>query len=180
MTSRKKRSSSPPRSANSAPRFSAEDEGFWLGLLRSLGRRTLFVDSCAILDYFNMSDDRITRFLEEELVGDQLITSTYVIAETVRRLAKLSSPHRFTGPSGERGGALACYVLRTWLAEHDVVVICVPMSIFEQAKMQFQRFHRIGCDLTDILSHLIVAGLQQNRILSTDDHFRRLGLHLLP
>ena len=52
-------------------------------------------------------------------------------------------------------------------------------AVFELATAEFKGIH-FGCDLSDVLSYVIVRGLEQSRIVSTDKHFMQLGLQLVP
>jgi predicted nucleic acid-binding protein len=144
-----------------------------------LGRKVIFVDTGVILDALLREPTECREFLERQLVGDQLITSTYVIAETVRRIVK-SKDREFVGPSGEQYDALALHFLKRWLSEHNVKVICPPLIIFDHVRQEFGKYSYSGCDLVDLLSYTIVTGLQQTRILAKDAHFSRLGLTCLP
>jgi hypothetical protein len=91
-------------------------------------------------------DARFVTFFEE-LIGDRLVTSTYVVTETVRRIVK-SKYDQFVGPSGERGIDLALHVLKVWLVENEVVVINVPDQVFESAKQSLEEQRHVQCDLT--------------------------------
>jgi predicted nucleic acid-binding protein len=158
------------------------DQGvYWQEQSRRLGSRVAYLDSGAILETLSPEDATFGPFLQNELVGDRLVTSTYVVAETVRRLVKARS-NEFAGPSGERRAELARLFLRRWLADNDVVVLCVPASIYEEAIAQYQtpEVVAIECDLTDVISTVIVRGLGQNRIVAKDVHFHRFGLVRLP
>jgi predicted nucleic acid-binding protein len=81
---------------------------------------------------------------------------------------------------GERGFDLAVHVLTAWLVERNVAVIHIPDLIFERAKRKFETSRTINCDFTDVLSYEIIRGLQQDRIISPDGHFRTLGLTCYP
>jgi predicted nucleic acid-binding protein len=162
-----------------APIVEPEVEAFWRQQVMELGRRVLFVDTSVILDAINRTPSESREFFERQLVGDKLITSTYVIAETVRRVVK-SKQKEFVGPAGEQFGALALYFLKAWLSEYRVKVICPPSAIFDTAKLEFEKRHYLGCDLVDLLSYTIIRGLQQTRILAKDEHFKRLGLICFP
>ena len=156
-----------------------EAESFWQQQVLQLGRKVLFVDTGVILDAISRESSESRDYLERQLVGDQLVTSTYVIAETVRRIVK-SKGSEFVGPSGERRGTLALYFLNTWLLEYRVKVICPPEIIFDSAKREFERWSYLGCDLVDVLSYTIVIGMRQKRIFAKDQHFWRLGLQCVP
>jgi predicted nucleic acid-binding protein len=156
-----------------------EVEDFWRQQVMNLGRKVFFVDTSVILDAITRAPSESRDFLERQLVGDQLITSTYVIAETVRRVVK-SKEKEFVGPSGEQYGTLALYFLNAWLSEYSVKVICPPSIVFDNAKLEFEKHNYLGCDLVDLLSYTIVKGLQQTRILAKDKHFTKLGLVCFP
>jgi predicted nucleic acid-binding protein len=147
--------------------------------LQPFARGTLFIDSGAILDYFDTEGGLVRSFIDDSLV-DQLITSQLVVAETVRRLVKAKYPARFAGPSGQRERDLAWYLLSDWLQDHHVVVLPVPRDLFAEAAREFQRTRGYGCDLTDTVSYVVICALNQNRILTTDRHFLCLGLQRLP
>ena len=125
-------------------------------------------------------DTRFRSFFEEEVIGDQLVTSTYVVAETLRRIIKAKVKDKLVGPRGQRGMELALHILKGWLIDKDVIVLHVPEIVFATAKASFERNRDTNCDLIDILSFEIVLGLEQRRIVSPDGHFRSLGLDLLP
>jgi len=151
---------------------------FWEEQIRIHGRRIFFVDTGGILKALERDEAFIDFF--ESVVGEQLITSTYVLSEVVRRIVKSDHPGRFIGPSGERGSALAAYILTTWIQSNRVQVICPPEQVFQAAKAEFIRNQGIGCDLVDVISYVIVVGMQQNRIVAADGHFRSLGLVCYP
>jgi len=151
---------------------------FWEEQIRIHGRRLFFVDTGGILKALERDETFVDFF--DSIVGEQLITSTYVLAEVVRRIVKSDNPGRFIGPSGERGTTLAVYVLTAWIQSNRVRVICPPEQVFHAAKNEFVRNQGIGCDLVDVISFVIVVGLQQNRIVSADRHFRSLGLVCYP
>jgi predicted nucleic acid-binding protein len=111
-------------------------------------------------------------------LSDRLVTSTYVIAEAIRRLIK-SKPREFVGPGGEQKTDLALYLLFQWLSDNKVAIICPPEAVFDEAKRLFREHRALGCDLSDVISYVIVRGLEQDRILSQDGHFRSLGLTTL-
>lgn len=162
-----------------APRSILSD--FWATAIRSLGRRLFFVDTGAIIGCMDSRDRVVNEFLDE-LVGDRLVTSSHVLAETVRRIvkAKPEAQHRWVGPRGERGLDLAIHILKDWLAERNVAVIHIPEIVFDAAKRTFEARRHVNCDLTDVLSYEVVRGLQQDRIISPDGHFRALGLTCYP
>jgi len=144
----------------------------------AVGRKAFFVDTAAILESLAPNDSEFGQFFDE-LVGERLVTSTYVVAETVSRMVK-SKPRQFVGPGGEQNFALALYFVRRWLIDRNVVVLCVPDFIFEYAKEHFAGIEHVGCDLVDTLSYVIVRGLGQERIISRDTHFQQLGLMCYP
>jgi len=156
----------------------SESESYWQEQIRLYGRETFYIDTSAILECLSPDDEQFKLFLNT-VVGGQFVTSSYVIAETVRRLVK-PQYDRFVGPAGERRFELAIYVLRCWLDERGVAVICIPPQAFSAARAAFEQKRAIGCDLTDVVSYLIVRGLEQTRIVSKDGHFRQLGLTCLP
>ena len=112
----------------------------------------------------------------DELVDFRLVTSTYVIHETIRRIIK----GEYKGPVGKRKRDLALHFLKVWLVEHEVKVICIPANVFESVKKEFEEMKGINCDLTDISSMVISTGIQQRMIISPDNHFRQLGMVCLP
>ena len=128
---------------------------------------------------FEVGTDKFNRFFEE-LTGYRLLTSTYVLAETVRRLVKTKSPYNFIGPGGQKRADLAIHVLKEWISQNNVIVLCVPDDVFNSAKEEFRLHCGIQCDLTDIISWVIVQGLEQTQIVADDAHFRSLGLSCLP
>lgn len=152
---------------------------YWHHLVATLGRHTLFVDTGAIISFFDAKDDRYQQLVDEEIIGFTLVTSSYVLAETVRRIVK-SRAGNLVGPRGERDSELAVHFLDEWLRENDVEVIQLPELIFENAKEAFREMRAIGWDLTDAISYIIVRGLEQNQILSPDRHFLAAGLMRLP
>ena len=152
---------------------------YWQDQIGRLGRKVLFVDSGAVLACLNSEDERFTTFFDS-VIGDRLVTSSYVVAETVRRLVK-AKPNQFKGPAGQQGSKLAVHFLRRWLEEHNVSVLHIPQEVFDAARTEFERKIHIGCDLTDVISYVIVLGLQQTRIVSSDRrHFQNLTLTCLP
>ena len=152
---------------------------YWQEQIRHLGRRVLYVDSGAVLECLNPEDERFSAFFNS-VVGDRLVTSSYVVAETVRRLVK-SKPNQFIGPAGQRTSELAVHFLRCWLKERNVSILHIPEKVFDVARKEFERKKRIGCDLTDVISYVVVVGLQQTRIVSPDRrHFQSLALTCLP
>ncbi len=154
---------------------------YWQEQTRRLGRSLLFIDTGAILKVFEKNEDDYALFLEQEAVNYRFVTSTYVVAETVRRLTKAKYPDRHTGPRGEKGSQLCLYILKSWLTQQGIHELCIPSEIFNIAKAEFDKSHVIGCDLTDIISFVIVRGLEINEILSPDrQHFGQLGLTCLP
>jgi predicted nucleic acid-binding protein len=151
---------------------------FWQEQIRVLGRRLVYVETGFVLAILAPSEQAQARGLLKELLSDRLVTSTYVITEAVRRIIK-SRPHEFVGPSGERNIDLALYFLFEWIRDNNVVVISPPECVFNEAQRVLRDRCAIGCDLTDVLSFVIVRGLEQNRILAKDSHFRALGLTTL-
>lgn len=150
---------------------------YWDRLIARLGRNVLFVDTGAILAGF-ACDDRYVEFFSGDEFQGKLITSTFVVAETVRRAAK-TRHSRYRGPRGERDRELAVYFIRSWLSEHGVEVMDVPPPVFNSAKESFQD-GTVDCDLSDMISYTIVRGMGQSRIVATDRHFYDLGLQLYP
>jgi len=153
------------------------EDTYWQDQIGHLGRNVFYVDTGAILECLNPEDERFNAFFDR-VVG-RLVTSSYVVAETVRRLVK-SKPYKFIGPAGQQASELAVHFLRAWLEERDVSIIYVPQEVFGTARTEFERKSSIGCDLTDVISYLIVVGLEQSRIVSPDGHFRSFGLTCLP
>jgi len=155
---------------------------FWKEQIRTLGRGLLFVETGFVMASFDPATRAVAEALLKELVSnrlsDKLVTSTYVITEAVRLIVK-SKPQRFAGPAGEQNTDLAIYLLFEWLRDNNVLIICPPQCVFNEAKRLFRECRALGCDLTDVLSYVIVRGLEQNRILSHDGHFRALGLTTL-
>lgn len=151
---------------------------YWQDQIQQLGRKVFYVDTGAILECLNPKDERFNPFFDGVVVG-RLVTSSYVVAETVRRLVK-SKRNQFIGPQGIQQSELAVHFLRRWLEERDVSVLYVPEEVFGAARGEFEQKRAIGCDLTDVISYLIVIGLEQSRIVSPDGHFRSLGLTCLP
>ncbi len=162
------------------PHTSAAAAGgaYWQDQIRQLGRKLFYVDTGAILACLNPEDERFSAFFDG-VVGGRLVTSSYVIAETVRRLIK-SKPNQFVGPAGIQQFELAVHFLRGWLEDREVSVLYIPAEVFVAARAVFEERKGIGCDLTDVISYLIVLGLEQTRIVSPDGHFRALGLTCLP
>jgi predicted nucleic acid-binding protein len=166
------------RTAREQPRTWPDEQQYWKQQIETIGRGAWFLDTSAILSTMQR-DDAVIQFLDS-IVGDQLITSTYVVAETVRRIVK-SKDREFSGPNGEQKSALAVFLLARWLDEHRVRIICPTDPVFDQAKTDYIAQSYIGCDLVDILSVVIVRGLEQTRIVSLDRaHFGRLGLVCYP
>ncbi len=154
-------------------------DSYWQNHIRDLGRKVLYVDTGAILECLNPEDEEFTAFFDR-LIGDRLVTSSYVVAETVRRLVK-SKKNQFRGPAGQQASELAVHFLRHWLEERNVLVLHIPQEVFDAARTQFEQKKHIGCDLTDVISYVIVVGLQQSRIVSKDRrHFQSLALTCLP
>ncbi len=65
-------------------------EEFWGSVFQDHGRSLMFIDTGAIL-YAIRPDDEFAPFLDS-LVGYRLVTSTYVIHETIRQLMKSGLP----------------------------------------------------------------------------------------
>ncbi len=151
---------------------------YWQDQIYHLGREVFYVDTGAILECLNPEDERFSAFFDS-VVGDRLVTSSYVVAETVRRLLK-SKPNKFRGPAGEQKCALAVHFLRRWLEERNVSILHIPQEVFDAARKEFEKKKAIGCDLTDVISYVIVLGLEQRRIVSPDRHFQSLCLTCLP
>ncbi len=151
---------------------------YWQDQIRRLGHKVFYVDTGAILECLNPEDDRFDAFFARA-VGDRLVTSSYVVAETVGRLVK-AKPYKFIGPAGQQASELAVHFLRGWLEEHDVSILYIPEQVFSRARTEFEAKRGIGCDLTDVISYLIVLGLGQEHIVSPDRHFQALGLICLP
>jgi len=165
--------------ASAAPTFTPSKSPFFRETIERLGRRALFVDTGAIVGCMEAGDEAFPAFFDE-LIGEKLITSTYVLAECVRRIVKAQHPDQFVGPSGERSVQLALHILKDWLTERNVYVLNVPDDVFEDAKRSLEKHQGLKCDLTDILSYEIIQGLQETRIVSKDSHFKSLGLDVLP
>src|SRR5438128_1487697 len=87
---------------------------FWGEQIRILGRSVLFVETGFVLASLAPSTRSVVEGLLRELVtnpfSDRLVTSTYVIAEAIRRIVK-SKPREFLGPGGEQRTDLAIYFL---------------------------------------------------------------------
>jgi predicted nucleic acid-binding protein len=148
---------------------------FWTDQIRRLGRNLFFVETGFVLASFEPSKRAVAEALLKELVAGRLITSTFVMTEVVRRIVK--SKHReFLGPNGEQSVDLAIHVLFNWLTENRVTIIYPPECVYQEATRLLRECRELGCDLTDVLSFVLVRGLEQNRILSHDGHFRSLGL----
>ena len=156
-----------------------ELKAYFRDQIHKLGRGVLFVDTGAIVGCVDRDDQAFPAFFDE-LVGERLVTSTYVLAECVRRIVKSKVVDQLVGPRGERGVDLALHILREWITEKDVVVLNVPEVVFDAAKRSLEAYRGLSCDLTDMLSFEIVQGLEQQRIVAKDAHFKRLGLNVLP
>lgn len=156
----------------------AARDTYWQNQILQLGRKIFYVDTAAILECLNPEDERFHAFFDN-LIGGQLVTSSYVVAETVRRLVKAKA-YKFIGPNRQQTSELAVHFLRNWLEERDVSILHIPEEVFGTARTEFERKKDIGCDLTDVISYLIVVGLEQKRIVSPDRHFQSLGLTCLP
>ncbi|MEQ1761083.1 MAG: PIN domain-containing protein [Vicinamibacterales bacterium] len=152
---------------------------YWRERREEFGRNLFFLDTGAILGSLE-KDDQVYSDFFDSLVSETLITSSYVVMETVRRLVK-DKHDSFAGPQGQRAVQLALYVIKDWIAARDVRVLHVPREVYTEAIEEFNRRHYIGCDLNDILSAQIVRGLEQDRIVASDkNHFLQLGLNCLP
>jgi predicted nucleic acid-binding protein len=155
----------------------ASPREFWQYTIRELRRGIIFIDTGAILPALDPRDAGIRPWLTEELV-DRLVTSTYVVHETIRRLVK---PDRYyPGPVGKQNWELALHFLKEWLVEFNVAVICIPENVFNVVQEMFERQRSVACDLTDVSSLVIVRGIEQDRIISPDGHFRQMGLTCYP
>jgi len=153
---------------------------FWERKIRELGRRTLYIDTSAILGDLEHGSDRFKNFFSKT-IGYRYVTSTYVVAETCRRLVKSNTKNKFCGPKGEREKELSLWVLRAWLDRYNVTVICLDEDGYALARTAYIDDRRSTlCDLTDMISFTIVKGLEQGQILSGDSHFAHLGLACLP
>ena len=119
------------------------------------------------------------RFFESEVVGVQLVTSSHVVAETIRRIVKAKQPSPFKGPNGQVTFDLALFILKEWLVDNKVAILSVPDEVFQAARASFEEKRYAQCDFTDILSHVIVSGLDC-QIVAADNHFHVLGLNVLP
>jgi predicted nucleic acid-binding protein len=148
---------------------------YWREQIALLGRNIVFVDTGAILEAHTRDDANFSVYFER--TTDKFVTSSLVVAETVRRLVK-SNPNEFRGPSG--GQFTALHFVRTWLVEHHVEILHLPKHVFEYAVRTFEGKEKMGCDLNDIISWVIVNGLEQTRIAAKDRHFSALGLTLYP
>ena len=158
-------------------------EAYWKNIISRVGRPALYVDTSAILGYFEQGDEKFREFIDTKALDYRFVTSTYVVVEVVRFLtkSKASVENKFVGPSDERCKQLSLHVLRTWLDEHRVHVICLPESEFDRARVVFRDCNYLACDLTDIISYMIVSSLEQQEILTGDRrHFNALGLMCLP
>jgi predicted nucleic acid-binding protein len=151
---------------------------YWKDQIEQLGRKVFYVDTGAILECLNPEDERFNEFFDG-LIGGRLVTSSYVVAETVSRLVK-AKPYKFIGPAGQQASELAVHFLRSWLKKRNISILYVPEEVSGTARTEFERNKGIGCDLTDVISYLIVVGLEQRRIVSKDRHFQTLGLTCLP
>lgn len=153
--------------------------GYFTDLIRRHGR-ALYWDTSAILNCFSPEDGRFVNYLAE-VDGQPLATSTFVVTETVRRMVKSETPNKFIGPGGARKADLARYLLTNWLQEHRITVLHPDPEVFNRAREVFLNQHHVfGCDLCDTLSYIMVKGLEQERIVAVDRHFRSMGLMCLP
>ncbi len=149
---------------------------FWQWVFREYGRPLIFIDTGAILDAIRL-DDFFAPFLDDELIGFRLVTSTYVVHETVRKMMK----DGFVGPAGQVERELALHFLKVWLGERDIRIICIPINIFNQVVATFEEKKGMTCDLTDISSYVIVNGIESDQIITSDRRdFSRLGLQCRP
>lgn len=139
----------------------------------------MYVDTGAIVGVFERGATKFNEFFDG-LAGFRLVTSTYVIAESVRRLVKSKTPDNFIGPGGEKTVALALHLLRAWLDVNNFTVLCIPEEVFNEAKRLYPTYCGTHCDLTDVISLTIVHGLEQTEIVSPDGHFQSFGLRCLP
>ena len=151
---------------------------FWDDLVRHIGRNTLFVDTCAILNYF--AEDDLFRLFFQSAPGYRYVTSTYVITEVARRLVKTKTPNAFIGPGREYCKELSLHILEKWLDEWNVYLIHLPEEEFNVAVSTYSEKSFVDCDLTDVISYTIVTGMGKDEILSGDAHFSKLSLRLLP
>lgn len=154
-------------------------EEYWKKQLARLGKNVLFLDTGAIVGVFERDVDQFSNFFDG-CIDYRFVTSTYVVAETVRRLVKSKTPDNFLGPNGEKTVALALHVLRTWLDSYNVAVLCIPEDVFNEARRDYPTWAGIQCDLTDVISLAIVRGLNSSEIVTGDGHFQSFGLRRLP
>jgi predicted nucleic acid-binding protein len=156
-----------------------ESSVYWHEQRALLGRKVLFIDTGALISVFDPNDTRFADFFDS-IIGETLVTSTYVISEAARRLVK-DRHGTWVGPGGARKHRLVLHMLKVWLVEHEVVVLCVPVCVFNAAKVLFEKVHQsVGCDLNDAISSTIVRGLEQSRIVAQDSHFWKLELTVVP
>ncbi len=156
-------------------------DSYWAEQRKYLGQVAFYVDSAAILSCLVPDEDRFVNLLKKELNGYRFFTSSHVVAETVRRLAKPTAIYPFRGPANEKGIDLALYFINRWLAEFAVSVICVSKEVYDLGKVNLQNHKDVdGWDLTDAISSEIVLGLEQKYIVSADRGFLRLGIMLMP
>jgi hypothetical protein len=166
--------------------FRAANE-YWPRLKTEVTSSALYVDACAILNchqHKSRFQETTIQFLQKEASSYRFITSTYVVAEVVRRLVTKTTVYPFRGPNEIIGTPLAVYVMNDWLESFKIMPITVPPCVFEIGKMNVSknkgRQDLEGWSLTDAISYEIVRGLGQNQIVSHDGGFRVLGLVLLP
>ena len=161
-----------------------ESKEYLESLRRDLAGNALFIDTTAIIDYHDPNSqyqERIQDFLTRESSAYVLITSTYVVAEAVRRFVKANEHDRFEAPGKKRGAELGLYIIKDWLAMNKVRVVCVPKCVFELGAMCFEaNWKTDGWTITDAISHEIIRGLGPKQIVSGDQGFRNLGFRLLP
>jgi predicted nucleic acid-binding protein len=153
---------------------------YWNEQIARLGKNALFVDTGAIIGVFERGVSRFSDFFSDEANSFRFVTSTYVVAESVRRLVKSNTHERFIGPGGEKTATLALHILRAWLDEHNFTVLCIPEDVFNEAKRLYRTYCGIHCDLTDVISLAIVQGLDKTEIVAADGHFKSFGLRCLP
>jgi predicted nucleic acid-binding protein len=162
---------------------------YWQSLSKEVTSSALFVDATAILDYHDHKSkyrDKAREFLDREAAMYRYITSTYVVAEVVRKLIHPNVNNDFRGPNGSLLPPieLAIFLTHEWLDSVKIRPICVPIEVFELAKKNLERnkskAELKGWTLTDAISYEIVKGLEHKQIVSSDGAFRVLGLTLLP
>src|SRR5262245_10897099 len=81
---------------------------YWQKLKQDVTSTALFIDAAAILDCYDPKyQETVQDFLTNEAVNYRYITSTYVVCETVRRLASPKGHYPFIGPNNEKHADLA-------------------------------------------------------------------------